>query len=243
MIVVSPDRHLGGLSAGGLGYTDTGNKSVIGGLARDFYHRVWQHYQRPETWRWQTREEYGNKGQGTPAIDGENRTQWIFEPHVAEKVFEDLVKDHQIPVHRDEWLDRSSEGVELDNGRIVAFRTLSGKRYSGRMFLDATYEGDLMAAARVSYHVGREANSRTARRTERRPERTCATATSSPKTRRPLRRTGRSVQRTPAAGPWRRSGRSGPGRRPHPGLLLPHVPDPGGREPRTLRETRRLRSV
>src|SRR5687767_10296447 len=72
VIVVGPDKHLGGLSSGGLGFTDTGNKGVIGGLARDFYHRVWKEYQKPETWRWQKQSEYGNKGQGTAAIDGEN---------------------------------------------------------------------------------------------------------------------------------------------------------------------------
>src|SRR5215208_1259995 len=53
VVVVSPDKHLGGLSSGGLGYTDTGNKSVIGGLSREFYHRLWQHYQTPEAWTWQ----------------------------------------------------------------------------------------------------------------------------------------------------------------------------------------------
>ncbi|MCC6155039.1 MAG: FAD-dependent oxidoreductase, partial [Candidatus Hydrogenedentes bacterium] len=86
VVVVSPDKHLGGLSSGGLGWTDTGKKEVIGGIAREFYHRVWKHYDKLEAWRWQTREEYGNKGQGTPAIDGDNRTMWIFEPHVAESV-------------------------------------------------------------------------------------------------------------------------------------------------------------
>ncbi|HEY2573566.1 MAG TPA: FAD-dependent oxidoreductase, partial [Verrucomicrobiaceae bacterium] len=70
VIVVSPDQHLGGLSSGGLGYTDTGNKAVIGGLSREFYHRVWQHYDRPEAWKQQKREEFGNKGQGTVAMDG-----------------------------------------------------------------------------------------------------------------------------------------------------------------------------
>ena len=90
VVIVCPDKHLGGLSSGGLGFTDTGNKAVIGGLSREFYHRVWQHYDQPEAWKWQKREEYGNKGQGTPAIDGAQRTMWIFEPHVAEQVFEDL---------------------------------------------------------------------------------------------------------------------------------------------------------
>ena len=155
VVVVGPDKHLGGLSSGGLGFTDTGNKAVIGGLAREFYHRVWRHYDDGKAWRWQKREDYGNKGQGTPAIDGAQRTLWIFEPHVAEQVFEDLVKEHAIAVHRDEWLDRE-RGVTKKGSRITAIRMLSGRVYSARMFIDATYEGDLMAAAGVEYRVGRE---------------------------------------------------------------------------------------
>ena len=157
VVLVGPDTHLGGLTSGGLGFTDTGNKAVIGGLARDFYHRVWKEYQKPEAWRWQKRSEYGNKGQGTTAMDGENRTMWIFEPHVAERVFEDYVKEFQIPVHRDEWLDRA-KGVKKSGGRITSITMHSGKTFRGKMFLDATYEGDLMAAAGVDFHVGREAN-------------------------------------------------------------------------------------
>lgn len=155
VIVVSPDKHLGGLSSGGLGFTDTGNKAVIGGLAREFYHRVYQHYQKSEAWAWEKREQFGNKGQGTVALDGENRTMWIFEPHVAEAVFEDFVREYKIPVVRNEWLNRQT-GVKKSGGRITSITTLSGKRYSGKMFIDATYEGDLLAAAGVSYHVGRE---------------------------------------------------------------------------------------
>ncbi len=158
VILVGPDTHLGGLSSGGLGWTDTGNKEAIGGLAREFYHRVWQHYQNEDAWRWQQAEEYGNRGQGTPAIDGEQRTMWIFEPHVAEQIFEDWVAENNITVHRDEWLDRE-DGIEKAGTQITAITMLSGKTYRGQVFIDATYEGDLMAAAGVSYHVGREANS------------------------------------------------------------------------------------
>lgn len=158
VVMVSPDKHLGGLSSGGLGWTDTGNKAVIGGMAREFYHRVWKHYQTPEAWKWQPREEYGGRGQGTPAIDGAQRTMWIFEPHVAESVFEDLIREHEIPVHRDEWLDRE-KGVKKEGEKIISITTLSGKTYSGQMFIDATYEGDLMAAAGVEYTIGREAKS------------------------------------------------------------------------------------
>ena len=154
-IIVSPDKHLGGLSSGGLGFTDTGDKSVIGGLAREFYQRIWQHYDQADSWRWQKKSEYGNKGQGTPAMDGVQRTMWIFEPSAAEKVFEDLVRENEIIVVRDEWLDRAS-GVEKSGARISSITTLSGKTYAGKMFLDATYEGDLMAAAGIEYHVGRE---------------------------------------------------------------------------------------
>ncbi len=155
VVVVGPDTHLGGLSSGGLGFTDTGNKAVIGGLAREFYHRVWRHYQAPGAWKWQLPGDYGNKGQGTPAVDGANRTMWIFEPHVAERVFEDLVAEHKIPVHRNEWLDRAA-GVRKRGERITSIAMLSGRSYTGKMFVDATYEGDLMAASGVGYHVGRE---------------------------------------------------------------------------------------
>ena len=150
----APGRPL----SGGLGFTDTGNKAVIGGLSREFYHRVWKHYDRPAAWRWQKREEYGNKGQGTPAIDGEQRTMWIFEPHVAEQVFEDFVKEYEIPVVP-RRVARPRQGREegrrphrLDHDARAARPT------PAKMFIDATYEGDLMAAAGVDYHVGREAN-------------------------------------------------------------------------------------
>ncbi|MFH0759175.1 MAG: FAD-dependent oxidoreductase [Bacteroidota bacterium] len=156
-VVVCPDTHLGGLSASGLGFTDTGNKAIIGGLARDFYHRLYQHYQDDESWKWQKKSEYGNVGQGNVALDGEFRTMWIFEPSAAEKVFEDLIGVHKITVFRDEWLDRT-KGVETAGGAITSITTLSGKRYEGEVFVDATYEGDLMAAAGVSYHTGREGN-------------------------------------------------------------------------------------
>jgi hypothetical protein len=158
VIIVCPDKHLGGLSAGGLGFTDTGDKSVIGGLSREFYHRIWLHYDKPQAWKWQKRSEYGNKGQGTVATDGENRTMWIFEPHVAEQVFEDLIAEYNIAVHRDQWLDRN-KGVTKNGKRITSITMLSGKSYAGKMFIDATYEGDLMAAAGVNYTTGREAGS------------------------------------------------------------------------------------
>lgn len=158
VIVVSPDIHLGGLTSGGLGFTDSGNTGSIGGLAREFYNRVYKEYQKDETWKWQKKDEFDNKGQGTKAMNEADQTMWTFEPHVAEKVYDDWVAELGIKVYRDEWLNRET-GVEVKDGRIVSVTTLSGKTFRGKAFIDATYEGDLMAAAGVSYHVGREANS------------------------------------------------------------------------------------
>lgn len=158
VVIVCPEKHLGGMTSSGLGFTDTGNKEVIGGLAREFYQRIYDYYQKDETWKWQSRDEYGNVGQGTPAIDGDKRTMWIFEPHVAEQVFNDFIKENNITVFRDNWLDREN-GVDMKDENIVSIRMTNGKLYKGKMFIDATYEGDLMAAAGVSYTVGREANS------------------------------------------------------------------------------------
>jgi len=158
VMLISPDKHLGGLSSSGLGFTDSGDKAVIGGLSRDFYHRIYNYYQAPEAWRWQKKGEFGSAGQGTPATDGANRTMWVFEPHVAEQIFEDFVREYNIKVYREEFLDRL-HGVVLKNGKIQSIKTLTGKRFIGKIFIDATYEGDLMAAAGVSYTIGREANS------------------------------------------------------------------------------------
>lgn len=155
VIIVSPDKHLGGLSSGGLGWTDTGKKDAVGGLSRNFYERVFQHYQNKAAWNWQDRSDY--TGSGSRTIDNGDGSMWMFEPHVAEKIFEDHIKENKITVHRDQWLNRKG-GVELRNKRITKITTLAKNAYEGGVFIDATYEGDLMAAAGVSYHIGRESN-------------------------------------------------------------------------------------
>lgn len=158
VVIVSPDKHLGGLTSGGLGWTDSGKKNAIGGFSREFYHRVWKHYQKSDSWNWQEQSEFGTRNQSPPGKPGGVSTMWVFEPSVAEKIFDELIAEHEIPVHRDQWLDRQN-GVRKSDGRIRSITTISGETFHGRMFVDATYEGDLIAAAGVDYHVGREANS------------------------------------------------------------------------------------
>jgi hypothetical protein len=150
VVVVSPDQHLGGLSSGGLGWTDSGKKEVIGGLAREFYRRLKRHYDRPEAWVHQKPEQYKRYRPQDDAI-------WVFEPKVAEAAFDDWVAEQEIPVIRDAWLDRE-QGVVKEGERIVSITTLDGRTFAGKMYIDATYEGDLMAAAGVSFTTGREAN-------------------------------------------------------------------------------------
>ncbi|NLX99817.1 MAG: FAD-dependent oxidoreductase [Rhodopirellula sp.] len=154
VVLIEPGRHLGGLSSGGLGATDIGNKAAIGGISREFYQRIFRHYQQPSAWEQETREEYATRKKGR-SIDGD--TMWGFEPHVAEQVFEAMIREAAVPVVRDERLDRSG-GVKKEGSKIAAIVMESGKTYRGKMFIDAGYEGDLMAAAGVSYAVGRESN-------------------------------------------------------------------------------------
>ncbi len=158
VILVGPDRHLGGLSAGGLGYTDSGNTKAVGGMAREFYERIYRHYSSSDAWRWQEAAVFSNGGQGSRSRVDREQAMWTFEPHVAEKLFDEWLAEHKVPVYRDEWLDREN-GVAKRAGRIVSITMLSGATYAAKVFIDATYEGDLMAAAGVAYHVGREANS------------------------------------------------------------------------------------
>ena len=168
VVIVSPDKHLGGLTSGGLGYTDSGNTRAIGGLAREFYRRVWKHYQQPAAWMWQPRETFAALGQGVRKGDVGDNSMWLFEPHVAEKILDSWLAEHGIEVVREALLDRE-KGVDVTRDspagpRIKSITTLAGptgpsRRFAGKIFIDATYEGDLMAAAGVKYHVGREANS------------------------------------------------------------------------------------
>lgn len=158
VILIEPSGHLGGLTTGGLGQTDIGNKAAIGGISREFYRRVRQYYQQADAWRWQAREDYRSIGQSASSPDEE--TLWTFEPHVAAKIYEQWLRELEIPVVMNQRLDRQT-GVALTRSipwRIVAITMESGETYQGQMFIDATYEGDLLAAAGVHYTVGREAN-------------------------------------------------------------------------------------
>jgi hypothetical protein len=122
-------NHLGGMTSGGLGQTDIGNKAAIGGISREFYQRVGKHY-------------------------GTNEA-WTFEPHVAEDILFQMVNEARVTL----FLSQRLATVAKKGARIRDITMQGGKVFRAKMFIDATYEGDLMARAGVSYTVGREANS------------------------------------------------------------------------------------
>ena len=145
VLLVEPGRHLGGMSSGGLGWTDFGNKAVIGGMSLDFYRRVGRHY-------------------------GKNDVAWTFEPHVAEKVYRDLIAENKVEVlfeHRITKADKQGAritAVTLEHAPPQPSGAPSPKALpdsapvivDAKAFIDSSYEGDLLARAGVSYTVGRE---------------------------------------------------------------------------------------
>ena len=156
-VLIEPTKFLGGLTTGGLGATDIGNKKAIGGISREFYTAIGSYYADEKKWIHQTREAYFSKRpHGNAADEG---TMWTFEPHVASAIYDRMLKaaGDKVTVVFGERLDLK-KGVIKDGTRIVKIVMESGREFSGKMFIDATYEGDLMAKAGVSYHVGREAN-------------------------------------------------------------------------------------
>jgi hypothetical protein len=157
-VLVEPGLHLGGLTAGGLGATDIGNKAAIGGLSREFYHRVALHYAKDSAWRFETREEYFDRkssGQAQASdLSFAEATMWTFEPHVAEDIFWQMLNEAGVPV----YLGQPLTSVRREGKRLAELVAEGGRRFRAGMFIDATYEGDLLAKAGVTHTWGREAN-------------------------------------------------------------------------------------
>lgn len=155
VILIEPTKRLGGLTTGGLGQTDIGNKQVIGGIACEFYRNIKKHYDNPANWVWQSRSEYKDGGQ-TRTGEDEN-AMWTFEPSAALEVYHDMIRGLDITLVYEQRLNRETGVLKTDNA-INSISMESGEIYHGKVFIDATYEGDLMAAAGISYTVGRESN-------------------------------------------------------------------------------------
>ncbi|HZO83806.1 MAG TPA: FAD-dependent oxidoreductase [Verrucomicrobiae bacterium] len=160
VVLLEPGKYLGGLTTGGLGATDIGNKAAVGGMSREFYRRIAKHYADDVSWKLEKREEFFSKrasGQSKASdLTSADATMWTFEPHVATKVYKEMLQEARVPWH----LNQQLASVKKDGLRITEIRVEDGQTHRAKIFIDATYEGDLMAKAGVSYHVGREANAK-----------------------------------------------------------------------------------
>lgn len=139
VLVITEDRHLGGLQTSGLGNTNAGQFATIGGLTRQFHQRVEQYY-------------VTRYGAASPQAQ-DCREGLLFEPHVAEQLWEQWLTQAGVSCVRGEVIAR----VERQGAQLIALHTDQGGSYRGRLFLDASYEGDLLALAGCSFHLGREA--------------------------------------------------------------------------------------
>src|ERR1039458_6088485 len=137
VVLLEPGSHVGGMVTGGLSCTDLGHYTIIGGYVRDFYLKA--------------ASDYGVR-------DLDRMENWYSEPHVSEEIFRGMMKDAGVTVLYHQRL-RELNGVELEGRRIVSITTEDGKRRTAKIFADCSYEGDLMAKAKVSYTWGREAAS------------------------------------------------------------------------------------
>ncbi len=153
-VIIEPGRHLGGMTSGGLSWTDVGNSdrvSAVGGMAREVYERIGAHYgQKPGT-AFNTPTGTGPQKGG---VDYEKPPSLAFEPKVAEALFNEMAREAKIAVHFGQRVVR----VSKDGARLRELVTDRGLVVRAKMFLDATYEGDLLPLAGIAYTLGREAN-------------------------------------------------------------------------------------
>jgi len=150
-------RRLGGMTSGGLGQTDIGDTGpYIGGLAREFYHRNWKHYNT-------TSHLYAHSinSDSCRLPSGKCNITYNVEPHVAASIFEDMLEDAGVSIRYNSQVVEVNKFSSPRGGaeRIHSIVTADAATIEGKVFIDASYEGDLMAAAGIQYVVGREAAS------------------------------------------------------------------------------------
>ncbi len=147
VLLLEPGRHLGGMTSGGLSAVDIGDPRTVGGLARDYFTRLVAKYGKQLAWDQPFRGEGGG-----PATGG----AYSIEPHVAEAVFNEMIQEAGVTVKYGARVN----SVEKDGPRITAVQTEDGRQFRARVFMDATYEGDLLPLAGVTYTLTREGNDR-----------------------------------------------------------------------------------
>ena len=156
-VLISKNSHVGGMATSGLTATDINRQDQVGGLAAEFYGRIWDYYINPQVWRNQTREEFmiSSRKRTFTGKNDARQIQWVYESGVAERIMKDMLEEAGVTVIYNAPLDLEG-GASVRDGKIRKIHLLNGTDVKAKMFLDCSYEGDLMAAAGVSYIIGRE---------------------------------------------------------------------------------------
>src|SRR5882757_9394229 len=116
VVIAEFGNHIGGMTSGGLGATDIGNKAAIGGISREFYHRVALHYARDDAWRFEKRDDFlkAKSGRTSPDLNSPDATMWTFEPHVAEDIFFQMINEAKVSVFFQQRLSAAKkEGARI----------------------------------------------------------------------------------------------------------------------------------
>lgn len=153
VLLIETTNRIGGLTTGGLGATDIGSKIAIGGISREFYQNVKKYYEDSNNWLLQDKTDYSESRNS----DKNDQAMWTFEPSVALKIYKEMLANESVDLVYNKRL-LLNNGVVKDGLSIISIKMESGEVYKGKLFIDTTYEGDLMASAGVSYTVGRESN-------------------------------------------------------------------------------------
>lgn len=159
VVLLSTSDHVGGVMTSGLTATDMNRYSAVGGVAREVFQRIYAHYENPKAWRNQGREDFFESAKHR-TYTGKNdplKMQWVYESHVLESIFREMLREAGVTVVYNQKL-ALNDGVEKKGTSIKTIEMVGGERYRAKVFIDASYEGDLMAKSGVSYFVGREPN-------------------------------------------------------------------------------------
>lgn len=160
VVLISKNTHVGGLATSGLTATDMNRNDMVGGLAREFYQRIYAYYLNPDAWKNENRDDFFVRSvkRTYRGKNDDRQMQWVYESKVAEQIMFDMLKEAGVNLWFNERL-KLKGGVSKKGRQITSITMESGKSVIAKVFIDATYEGDLMARSGVSYIVGREANS------------------------------------------------------------------------------------
>ena len=160
VVLISQTKHIGGTTASGLTATDLNRFAVVGGVAREFYQNIYAYYQKPQSWKNQNRDSFfvASRKRTYTGKNDSLKMQWVYESKVAEKILTEMLEKAGVKIVYNQKIDEKLTAIKTGT-TLRSIQMENGTKYSAKVFIDASYEGDLLAKAGVSFATGREANS------------------------------------------------------------------------------------